>query len=82
MQVFTVRRIAFFIGEYMEKYKLTFMFHYVVMNPLDGSACTSFTITVNEDEFEAEGEFVRLGEYMYPVHNINCIKLEIEKDEV
>lgn len=82
MQVFTVRRIAFFIGEYMKKYKLTFMFDGMVMNPINGYACNSFSVTVNEDEIDDDGEFIRIGEYLYPVHNINCIKREIVKDEV
>lgn len=66
----------------MEKYKLTFMFNSMVMNPLNGYACNSFSVTVNEGEIEDDGKFIIIGDYIYPIHNINCIKREIVKDEV
>lgn len=66
----------------MEKYKLTFMFDSMVMNPLNGYACNSFSVTVNADEIEDGGKFILIGDYIYPIHNINCIKREIVKDEV
>lgn len=66
----------------MEKYKLTFMFDSMVMNPLNGYACNSFSVTVNEDEIDDDGKFIRIGDCLYPIHNINCIKREIVKDEV
>lgn len=52
------------------------------MNPLNGYACNSFSVTVNEDEIGDYGKSIRIGEYLYPVHNINCIKREIVKDDV
>lgn len=66
----------------MEKYKLTSMFNSMVMNPLNGYACNSFSVTVNADEIEDDGKFIIIGDYIYPIHNINCIKREIVKDEV
>ncbi|QHR68440.1 hypothetical protein H1N95_gp37 [Escherichia phage aalborv] len=37
---------------------------------------------MNEDEIDDDCKFIRIGEYLYTVHNINCIKREIVKDEV
>ena len=76
MQVFTVRR------EYMEKYKLTILFGGLVFHPFNGYHCNSFAVTVSEDDIDDDGKFIRIGECLYPVHNINCIKREIVKDEV
>lgn len=66
----------------MEKYKLTILFGGIVFHPFNGYHCNSFTVTVSEDDIDDDGKFIRIGEYLYPVHNINCIKREIVKDEV
>lgn len=66
----------------MEKYKLTILFGSLVFHPFDGHYCNSFTVTVSEYDIDDDGKFIRIGECLYSVHNINCIKREIVKDEV